>query len=33
MSDIFKAPEWSLNRALLKSMGNTDEDIDRPIMA
>jgi len=32
MSDIFKAPEWSLNRALLKSMGNTDEDIDRPII-
>jgi dihydroxy-acid dehydratase len=32
MSDIFKAPEWSLNRALLRSMGNTDEDIDRPII-
>jgi dihydroxy-acid dehydratase len=32
MSDIFKAPEWSLNRALLKSMGNTDKDIDRPII-
>jgi len=32
MSEIFKAPEWSLNRALLKSMGNTDDDIDRPII-
>jgi dihydroxy-acid dehydratase len=32
MSEILKAPEWSLNRALLKSMGNTDEDIDQPII-
>ncbi len=32
MSEIFKAPEWSLNRSLLKSMGKTDEDLDKPIV-
>lgn len=31
--DILARPEWSLNRSLYKSMGYTDEELARPIVA
>jgi dihydroxy-acid dehydratase len=31
--EILKRPEWALNRALYKSMGFTDHDLDRPLIA
>jgi dihydroxy-acid dehydratase len=30
--DILSRPQWSLNRALLKSMGYTDYDMERPLI-
>ncbi len=30
--DILTRPEWSINRAYYKSMGYTDEDLDRPLI-
>jgi len=30
--DILKRPEWSMNRALYKSMGYSDYDLDRPMI-
>ena len=30
--DILKRPEWSINRALYKSMGYSDYDLDRPLI-
>ncbi len=30
--DILKRPEWSINRALYKSMGYSDYDLDRPLV-
>ncbi|MDI6600833.1 MAG: dihydroxy-acid dehydratase [Thermoanaerobacteraceae bacterium] len=31
--DILARPEWSLNRSLYKSMGYTDDELDRPLVA
>lgn len=31
--DTLSRPEWSLNRSLYKSMGYTDEDLDKPLIA
>ncbi len=31
-SDILKRPEWSMHRALWKSMGYSDYDLDRPLI-
>lgn len=31
--EILERPEWALNRALYKSMGFTDKDIDKPLIA
>lgn len=30
--DILKRPEWSMNRALFKSMGYSDYDLERPLI-
>ena len=30
--DILKPPEWSMHRALYKSMGYSDHDLDRPLI-
>ncbi len=30
--DILKRPDWSMNRALYKSMGYSDYDLDRPMI-
>jgi dihydroxy-acid dehydratase len=30
--DVLKRPEWSLQRALYKSMGYSDYDLERPLI-
>lgn len=30
--DVLKRPEWSMNRSLLKSMGYSDYDLERPLI-